>query len=259
MKRALSVLVSSLCIVGVASAAKEKPDPRTFGDVVLFGFGGTLEIEATQTSSGIGAVDAANAVGESVDMVGGLADGSTKSAAEQQSIDAFETVEAGLESAFGWNVLDLDAMVSNGSYASVWDTKTPAINKKMSGWGSGMAPTGVLYKDLARTLKQDERDALMEALGVEYMAIASLTISGEDQGVSIGGVGTSRVKPQTFTQVTVYQRGEKKAVWTASAQGKKTEEAIKADFGQAAEGESAIILQSIENSMVKLAEKYAAE
>jgi hypothetical protein len=191
--------------------------------------------------------------------VSSLADGSMKSAAEQQSIDAFTTVESGLETAFGWNVMDLETMVGNADYHTMWDTKTPGINKKMSGWGSGMAPSGVIYKDLATTLKQDERDALMTSMGVQYMAIASITISGEDQGVSVGGVGTSRVKPQTFTMVSVYHLGEKKPVWKGSAQGKKTDEAIKADFGQAAEGENAIILQSISNSMVKLAEKYAAE
>jgi len=258
MSKVLSIALSSL-VASNAWAAKETVDPRSFGDVVLFGFGGTLEIEATQTTSGVGAVDAAASIEESVVAVQGLSDGSTKSAAEQQSIDAFETVESGLEVAFGWAVTDLDAMVADPAYAAMWDAKTPAINKKMSGWGSGMAPTGVLYKDLATTLKQADRDALMDAMGVQYIAVASLTISGDDQGVSIGGVGTSRVKPQTFTSITVFQRGEKKAVWRGSAQGKKTEDAIKADFGQAAEGESAIILQSIQNSMDKLAEKYAPE
>jgi hypothetical protein len=255
----LPAFVVSLAVSGAAHAAKETVDPASFGDVVLFGFGGTLEIEATQTSSGVGAVDAVADVQESVGMVASLSDGSMKSAAEMQSVRAFQTVETGLEAAFGWNVMDLDAMVADPSYAAAWDTHTPAINKKMSGWGSGMAPTGVIYKDLATTLKQPDRDALMEAMGVQYVAVASLVISGEDQGVSIGGIGTSRVKPQTLTMITVYQRGEKKPVWRGSAQGKKTDEAITADFGQAAEGESEIILQSIQKSMEKLAEKYAAE
>ena len=71
----------------------------------------------------------------------GLANGSTKSAAEQ----VFNAVEHGLETAFGW--------------------------------GSGMAPQGVLYKDIASAVKEDDRDTLMTALGVDHLAIASLVIS----------------------------------------------------------------------------------
>ena len=36
------------------------------------------------------------------------------------------------------------------------------INKKMSGWGAGMAPKGILFKDLAGLVKQDDRDKLAE-------------------------------------------------------------------------------------------------
>ena len=82
---------------------------------------------------------------------------------------------------------------------------------------------------------------------------------GGSQGVSIGGVGTSRVKPQTTVFLTVYKNGEKKPVLRAVARGAKTKDAIKADFGSSDDTQEwTVLLESIDLGVTKIVEKFGA-
>ena len=182
-------------------------------------------------------------------------------AQQKQAVDAYTLVEAGLEEGFSWTITDYTDLVAQPAYQKTFEAhRSPGkLGQMQEDWASGMKPPGVVYYQLAHGMKQDERDALMDALGVQGLAVASVSISGDDQGVSVGGVGTSRVKPKTLVMVRLYVKGEKKPVWKGSAVGKKTETAIRGDMGYHQGDNGPILLESIEKGMAKFKEKYAAE
>ena len=251
------VLALSLVWTGnVATAKKPKFDPTSVSNVALFSMAGTVEIEQAETRSGVGVLDAARDLKKTKDAVSGLKDGSMKAESGRKTIEIYDTVEQGLEGAFDWEVWDYDTLSSHDAYAAAWDTFTPKKGRGLAGWGGGMAPEGILHNTSTLRLKQRDRDPLIEALGVDALVMVDLTVAGKDQGVRIGGVGTSRVKPRTTAIVTIYVPGEKKHVWRGGVTGEKTEEAIKNDMGAEDDGRHGLILASIQNAMTKLGEKY---
>lgn len=247
-----------MAILGLTSSAfakKDEVDPRSIDNVAIFAFGGTIEIEEPEGKGGGGLMASINAVREDVETIKGLADGSIKAEAEDDASRGFRMVDAGLEKAFGWKVMDLEEMLANEDYAKLWDEKTPGINKKMSGWGAGMSPKGILNKDLSGTVKEEDRDALCEKLGVEYVATVGMFITGKVQKVKLGRKKVEGVYPTAYTRIVVFKKGEKKPYWKGGATGSKSEDFIHAEEKE----QGTIMLQAVQNSLEKLAIKYAPE
>jgi len=241
--------------------AKDKFDPGSVQTVAMFGFGGTVEIEATATKTGIGILDTVNEVKKVDETVDALHSGELRDYAAQQGIDAFVAVEAGLEDAFGWDVTGWETLRDDEAYAAVVEANTMKgkLGAMAEAWGAGMCPPGLLHHEKAMWLKMDDRDALIDALGVDALVIADVAITGKDRGVSVGGVGTSRVKPKALVTVQIFTKGEKKKVWRGSVQGPKTDEAIKKDFGGSTGEDAEIYVDAITKGMDKFADKFAPE
>lgn len=255
-----TVLLATLAALSTnAFAAKEKFDPRTIDKVAIFAFGGTIEIEQPEDGSGKGIMAAIQETKAAVDDAKALADGSMKEKAEGSAHTAFRTVDSGLEAAFGWQVVDLDVMLANAEEQRIWDEKTPGINKKMSGWGAGMAPKGILFKDLAGTVKQEDRDKLAESLGVDYVAVVGMYIKGDVETEKINKKKVPVVYPSAYTRVKVFKKGEKKPIWKGGGAGKQTEDPITPDGMGGPDDRSAIILAAVQNSLDKMKVKYAPE
>ncbi|MEQ1506389.1 MAG: hypothetical protein ABMB14_29445 [Myxococcota bacterium] len=239
------------------ASAKDEFDPSSVKSAAIIGFGGTIEIEATETKSGIGVVDTVNQIKQVSETIDGLQSGAAKAGAVDDTVRAYTTIETGLESGFGWTVPSNEELAATPAYQQVAAgyTGQSKLAQMAAGWGAGMCPPGIVHWASISRMKQPERDALIDALGVDAVLVAQLTVTGHDQGVSVGGIGTSRVKPQASVRLSLYQKGEKKAVWTGFATGPKVDEAIKADFGSAADPSDAIV-EAIHLGIDKLTEKY---
>jgi hypothetical protein len=237
--------------------AKKEFDLSTIQTAAVVGFGGQNEIEENETRSGIGVVDTVNQLKQTAEAINGLEEGTLKQDAQSDAVRAYGAVESKLESGFGWSVLSRDELVAVPAYQQLDEARsTPGkLGEMGDAWGAGYCPSGVVHWASMIRVKQPERDALIEALGVDAVVVAQFTVSGKDQGVSIGGVGTSRIKPQALVQLSVYQKGEKKPVWRGYAQGPKVDEALQGDFGKTADPSEAI-LAALDLGMDKLTEKY---
>ena len=254
-----SLLVTLFAWSGTAYAGSDF-DPSSVSRVAVFGFGGSIEMEQAETKTGLGALDAAKKLKQGADDMNALSDGSMKAKSGQQAVDAYNLVTKGLAEAMGWEVLPLEEVSSNDTYAGLLAANTSKQQQKMAGWGSGMAPEGIIHPTTTLRIKQDGRDSLIEALGVDALALVDLTVTGRDQGVRVGGIGTSRVKPRTTAVVTLFTAGEKKKVWRATVTGDKTDEAIAADFGgEDRDAKSQLVLASMANAMEKLGEKHGPQ
>lgn len=252
-------MVAALVAMVMTSPAEAKRDfdLSSIQSAAIVGFGGEIEIEQKETKSGIGLVDSVQSMKEAANTINQLETGELKASAQDDTVRAYTSVETKLESGFGWQVLSRDELVAVSAYQQLDEAHSTKgkLAQMADAWGAGFCPSGVVHWATMSRIKQPERDALIDALGVDAVVVAHFTVSGKDQGVSIGGIGTSRVKPQALVYVSVYQKGEKKPVWKGYAQGPKVDEAIKEDFGKDADPSEAI-LAAIALGMDKLADKY---
>lgn len=238
-----------------AHAKKASFDPRSVTTVAMIGFGGTIDIEENTTGG------TAGSIGGSVKAITALADGSAATGQQQQAIDLYNTVETGLEATFGWEVMDQPALRAIEPYTVVW-TQYRGQGKladMQENFASGLKPPGIVHYQNTQRIKQTERDALIAALGVEAVLITQVGISGSDQGVSVGGLGTYRVKPQAWVRAQLFVAGEKKAVWTGMAKGKKTQSVIKGDWGFHEGDNAPIIVEAVGLAMTSFQAKFTPE
>lgn len=251
MKRILAVTVLGLLFSATATAKKEKLDPRTFESVALVAFGGEMEIEPPPGKRKHEIQRSVEEITAQIALIQGVSDGSLREGAASRSGVFFETVERGLEAQLGWQVIDLADMVDEEAYMTMWNDKTPEINKTLSAkWGAGLCPEGVLHKDLISTLGTEERDALMAELNVEHLAVAGINIS------SVEVFGPKAVKLKAYVTVKVFAKGEKKPVWNGLAVGAATEGEVLAGFSSKEPDALPLMVESLHLAMQKLGEKF---
>lgn len=110
-----------------------------------------------------------------------------------------------------WNVMSVKTMLGNKGYQTAFD-------KTMKGWQNKMPPgkgqRQLLVKDVmdfdsARILGGKGRDELIDALGVDAIIVARISVNLN--GSSVMGVGERH--PQTDLSFFIYKKGEEKPIW----------------------------------------------
>lgn len=128
-----------------------------------------------------------------------------------------------------WNVVPAATVASNSVYSAMFAGK-------MVNWKNKMSPKkdtqmlmveGMLDQETADRLNKNERDQLMQSLGVDSLVIIKVAVDlRKPGGLSLNGVGQSSLHPFATAYFTLYTKGSEKPVWEAWHETKGGEQAV---------------------------------
>lgn len=167
---------------------------------------------------------------------------------QAQAAQTYHLTVNTLRSAYGWEVLGLDAVRGSEAYDPFWTAATPAANRAHTELATHFVPPRLLHADLALTVKQEPRDALMEALGVDHLVMAHFSLSALQPG-------PKRARPIGFARLVVYAKGEKKAVWKGNARGQAGKAPVRIQTLQYTDAEFDSIKTAMRTGLRKLRAK----
>ncbi len=136
----------------------------------------------------------------------------------------YTSLSENLRSKLKWQVVELKDLKAHSGYQT-------AYKKTMEGWQNKM-PAGAGLQDYEveglmdwhclRLLKQEGRDQLIQALGVDALIMARSYVILD--GVTILGIGDNY--PQAHVSLEFYGYGQKDPVWRESFKGEKSEKSV---------------------------------
>lgn len=154
-------------------------------------------------------------------QLGGSSFYQTSTSADQ----SYQDLTAYLSKQTGWSVLALNDVQHNKYYTDE-ATKLMAPIKILHAPPSGSnwyLAKDVMAPSAAEIGGREERNKLMNALGVDAIVVATVDVSIKG-GFSLNGLGPR--KPQSNFVMKVYERDHDKPIWNEEIQGEKSEESL---------------------------------
>jgi len=124
----------------------------------------------------------------------------------------YEDLVAALKAQMNWQIVDRQKMVSNGTYQRLFHKTMTGLQQTQMPVGPDQTKTlakDIMEADCGRRMEIAGRDELMEALGVDAVAVARVDV--DLGGFTIMGFGPRY--PQSRVNFIVYRRGQEKPVW----------------------------------------------
>lgn len=184
----------------------------------------------------------------------------------EQAATVYARLGEKLHEKFGWEVLTREQIAANPAYQALYETKRSTgfvalMEKTDRGVHGSYYPTGVLSQMQGSRLTPEDRTALQDALGVDAVAFAYLTLTPAS-GMSFGPFGSTRYAAQvTFF---LYDRQTGEPIWSDRwAKGKKGGATKSVNLGVISFGsgdkDMNAFYDAVENGYDALLERYTKE
>jgi hypothetical protein len=118
---------------------------------------------------------------------------------------------------------------------------------------------GLLYPHNIMGLDLSERDALLESLKVDALAVLEVQyVIGKRTGFAVGDLGQVNVHPKAVLKFHVYAPGKKDAIWSdAWAEGRPSEQGLPNTLGFKDDSrETELLLEAVESGLDVLLRHY---
>ena len=224
------------------------------GSVAIVGFRGHNEMTRDDPKGSIGAIQTIQQTARAVDAVSGGA-GQRRN---EQGANIYALIREQLESGLKWKVRDANEVASNDSYRKLYQSflGEPGIGLQRM---TAIDVDGIVWDHAAARFSHEQRVALMDSLGVDGVAIASVKIlTGDTSGVSICGVGKRTFHPKAVVQMALYGRDSPEPIWDDRwAAGEATGEGLSTTMGVDDTGkETELFGAATKSALTALLERY---
>lgn len=232
-------LITSLALAGGFALATgcstltvQHPQIAAVKSVAIIGYSAELDLAEKNDGGKLGGIGATiGAVRAVTDISSGAWDEKRRVQADQ----TYDLLSKKLAAGTGWSVSARDALVANAAYKQSYDTHVGA------GAGTGLTARfsnhlfcdGVIWSSYAGRLSSDERKQILDALGVDAIAVATVKFKvGKTSGFAIGSVGSTAKHPEAVIDFTVYDASSADPIWRDRwAEGEPTERGLRKTMG----------------------------
>lgn len=159
-------------------------------------------------AGGIGnMINAANTMNE-------LSSGEYTAKRIEQATKTYDMLLQHLTEGTGWDWMGREAVTSTPAYSQVFQSKRSSLATFGQDFGRARLVPNLLQPHDASRLSKAERDALMDALRVDALAVVRVRYAvGKNTGFAINGMGKTGVLPKAIVDITVWDRQGEAPIW----------------------------------------------
>ena len=210
--RALLLLLGAWFSSACSTVHVEPQRARQVRSLAVVGF----EVQTQAFRQGVGG-SGNNPVAKKQNAIRAMKDtfsGERAQAQQSQAEGAYAALTKRLSQAMGWRVLDAQALLNNPSYRAEYDKRTAPYLSWAMRYSGVLHVEGIVMNQHARWMKQPDRVAMIDALGVDAVAVVKVTLQvGDTKGFSTGGFGYSTYLPKAIMDIVVYDRSSDEPIW----------------------------------------------
>ncbi len=246
---ALALMLSSAC----STLSVNKAELANVKSAALVGFGADISaLQPRDEGSNRGVMGTINAVNK----IRKMSDGRSFEERHAQADGSYRLFVERLAKDLGWKVLSATETSSNAEYTTEYQNRTAKkwMASTTEALGSKLYVKGIMWDQDAQRLSAEDRARLMEALGVDAIAIATVELKvGKTTGF-----GRYTRYPAAVIKLAVYDRSHPDPIWSDRyAPGDSASQGITETMGFASTADATpIVLEAVQLGLDALMQRY---